>query len=270
MNIEYSIDPVTGLMRLSFKQDILDKLPLHQQHNFKNEILDLLDFNGKLILTGGIVLKLLGFEEMSAVGDFDFLLSQTLTEGEYQAILHVFDLIPPQVSEEKSTRDFKFSLSDKKWSLSKIYSILPTGNTRYQFKIDILNNAPTIGSNSLRVYWGDREVRMTHPAQVWGTRVILGLNTCHWPKTKYNHWQKILQLFRDEDYLQEILEKLQEIEAMEVRVISYNSLVEYNQAALSKALNYINTHDVTSPDFYDGLFSLILDPVTISPLPPVL
>jgi hypothetical protein len=260
MNIEYTIDPGTGLMKLSFKQDIIGKLPLRQQHVFRTQLLKLLAFNEKLILTGSLSLKILGFEQMSAVGDYDFLLADFLTEGEYKAILKVFNLSPTQVIENGDAKDLEFSLRAFKWRLS----------APDQFTVEIFNRIYNIHTGSFKIYWGDQEIKVAHPSEVWGFRLLMVLQHPTWPKTKHKHWQNSVDLFRDQAHLQTTLEKLQQLEHMKIRVACYNSFILHDPSKSSKALSFINSTDDHSPEFYDKLFQLVLDSTTLAPLPPVL
>jgi hypothetical protein len=62
MNIQYTIDSNTGLMRLKFKKNILNTLEGDRKDIFEKYILPMLAMNDKFCLTGSLSLKLLGFE----------------------------------------------------------------------------------------------------------------------------------------------------------------------------------------------------------------
>ena len=90
MNIMYNIDSNTGLMSLRFKRNFLD--PLANKDIFEKYILPILAMNDNFCLTGSLSLKMLGFEPMDDIGDFDLALTDTFTEDEYSAIKNFFQL----------------------------------------------------------------------------------------------------------------------------------------------------------------------------------
>ena len=85
MNIHYDINSETGLMRLKFKNNIIDSLG-DSKIVFEKYILPMLAMNDKFVLTSSLSLKLLGFEPMDKVGDFDFGLLDAFTEEDYNAL----------------------------------------------------------------------------------------------------------------------------------------------------------------------------------------
>ena len=83
MNIVYDINPETGLMRLKFKDGLLNSLNGDNREAFDKYLLPLLAMNDKFVLTGSLSLKLLGFEPLDKVGDFDLGLTSAFTEEEF-------------------------------------------------------------------------------------------------------------------------------------------------------------------------------------------
>jgi hypothetical protein len=102
MNIKYTIDSDTGLMRLQFKKNVLD--PLDNKDIFEKYILPIMAMNENFCLTGSLSLKMLGFEPMDNVGDFDLALMNTFTEDEYNNIKNFFQLHDSKEGYEFSER----------------------------------------------------------------------------------------------------------------------------------------------------------------------
>ena len=114
MNIHYDISSETGLMNLKFKNTILDPLGYNKEI-FEKYILPMLSMNDKFVLTGSLSLKLMGFEPMDKVGDFDFGLLDTFTEEEYVALKNFFqlsDLSNGYGQESESPKTPKFNSKD--------------------------------------------------------------------------------------------------------------------------------------------------------------
>ena len=59
MNLQYSVDSNTGLMRLNFNKNIIESLHPDDKSSFEKFILPILAMNDKLLLTGSLSLKLL-------------------------------------------------------------------------------------------------------------------------------------------------------------------------------------------------------------------
>ena len=90
MNIVYDINPETGLMRLKFKDGLLNSLNEDNREAFDKYLLPLLAMNDKFVLTGSLSFKLLGFEPLDKVGDFDIGLTSAFTEEEFITVKNFF------------------------------------------------------------------------------------------------------------------------------------------------------------------------------------
>ena len=90
MNIVYDINPETGLMRLKFKDGLLNSLLDDNREAFDKYLLPLLAMNDKFVLTGSLSLKLLGFEPLDRVGDFDIGLTSAFTEEDFNTAKNFF------------------------------------------------------------------------------------------------------------------------------------------------------------------------------------
>ena len=89
MNIVYDINSDTGVMRLKFKKDCLNPLG-NKKEIFEKYILPMLAMNDKFLLTGSLSLKLLGFEPIDEIGDFDLGLLSKFTEDDYHNLKSFF------------------------------------------------------------------------------------------------------------------------------------------------------------------------------------
>jgi hypothetical protein len=124
MNVIYDINSETGEMRLKFKKDLLDPLG-DKKEIFEKHILPMLAMNDKFLLTGSLSLKLLGFEPIKDIGDFDFALLSKFTEEDYHNIKNFFNLhdnINDSNYGDFSNEPFKFDENSHLWQFSKSWS----------------------------------------------------------------------------------------------------------------------------------------------------
>ena len=270
MNIHYDISSETGLMNLKFKNTILDPLGYNKEI-FEKYIIPMLSMNDKFVLTGSLSLKLMGFEPMDKVGDFDFGLLDTFTEEEYVALKNFFqlsDLSNGYGQESESPKTPKFNSKDHMWQFSKQWSE-PTDDELQKelfFKMDIFNDEILRKRDIITIYYDEFPVRVVHPSVTLSYRMRYALDIRSSQTFKY--WEK-MKVFMDN--AKSYYNQIRSIAKMIARVHEHNANIEGDKKKgiaqidlmLTDNLNF-STFMYHSPDFtqaeskYKGLYRNIL------------
>lgn len=261
MNIMYNIDSNTGLMNLRFKRNVLD--PLANKDIFEKYILPILAMNDNFCLTGSLSLKMLGFEPMGDIGDFDLALTDTFTEDEYNAIKNFFQLYN---TNEGYNFDNGIPLTNKFDSKAHMWQLRKTweeevnedlGRSRH-FKLDIFNDEMIRKRDIIVVYYDDFPIKLVHPSITLSYRMRYALDTRS--STTFKYWEK-MKAFMDnaKAYYQHV--KL--ISKMYARVHEHNANVEGNEKKIEQIRALIDRRNYNMDDFFKKVFEETLDPFTL-------
>jgi len=263
MNIVYNIDSSTGLMKLRFKKNILNTLDGDRKDIFEKYILPMLAMNDKFCLTGSLSLKMLGFEALDRIGDFDFGLMGEFTEDEYNAIKNFFQLHNAGEGYEfgdSNTPVNKFNPKAHMWQLSKGWNEefgddLQRWN---HFKVDIFNDEMIRKKDIIEVYYDDFPIKLVHPSITLSYRMRYALDTRS--STTFKYWEK-MKAFMDnaKSYYQHI--KL--ISKMYARVHEHNTNIEGNEKKIEYIRALIDRRNYNMDDFFKKVFVETSDPFTL-------
>ena len=261
MNIMYNIDSNTGLMNLRFKRNVLD--PLANKDIFEKYILPILAMNDNFCLTGSLSLKMLGFEPMGDVGDFDLALTDTFTEDEYNAIKNFFQLYNTNEGynfDNGTPLTNKFDSKAHMWQLRKTWEEEVNedlGRSRH-FKLDIFNDEMIRKRDIIVVYYDDFPIKLVHPSITLSYRMRYALDTRS--STTFKYWEK-MKVFMDnaKAYYQHV--KL--ISKMYARVHEHNANVEGNEKKIEQIRALIDRRNYNMDDFFKKVFEETLDPFTL-------
>lgn len=262
MNIKYTIDSDTGLMRLQFKKNVLD--PLDNKDIFEKYILPILAMNENFCLTGSLSLKMLGFEPMDNVGDFDLALMNTFTEDEYNNIKNFFQLHDSKEGYEFSERGNipvnRFDPKAHMWQLRKSWEEEVNeelGRSR-RFKLDIFNDEMIRVKDTIVVHYGDFPIRLVHPSITLSYRMRYALDTRS--STTYKYWLKMKEFM---DSAKSYYTNIKAISQMYARVHEHNANVEGNQKKIDYIRGLIDRRNHNMDDFFSKVFEETLDPFTL-------
>jgi hypothetical protein len=262
MNIKYTIDSDTGLMRLQFKKNVLD--PLDNKDIFEKYILPIMAMNENFCLTGSLSLKMLGFEPMDNVGDFDLALMNTFTEDEYNNIKNFFQLHDSKEGYEFSERGNipvnRFDPKAHMWQLRKSWEEEVNeelGRSR-QFKLDIFNDEMIRVKDTIVVHYGDFPIRLVHPSITLSYRMRYALDTRS--STTYKYWLKMKEFM---DSAKSYYTNIKAISQMYARVHEHNANVEGNQKKIDYIRGLIDRRNHNMDDFFSKVFEETLDPFTL-------
>ena len=261
MNIMYNIDSNTGLMSLRFKRNILD--PLVNKDIFEKYILPILAMNDNFCLTGSLSLKMLGFEPMDDIGDFDLALTDIFTEDEYNAIKNFFQLYNTNEGynfDNGTPLTNKFDSKAHMWQLRKTWEEEVNedlGRSRH-FKLDIFNDEMIRKRDIIVVYYDDFPIKLVHPSITLSYRMRYALDTRS--STTFKYWEK-MKAFMDnaKAYYQHI--KL--ISKMYARVHEHNANVEGNEKRIEYIRALIDRRNYNMDEFFKKVFEETLDPFTL-------
>jgi hypothetical protein len=263
MNIIYNIDSSTGLMRLQFKKNVLDPLG-DNKDIFEKYILPILAMNEKFCLTGSLSLKLLGFEPMDKVGDFDFGLLDTFTEEEYNAIKNFFQLYNTKEGYEFSERGNipvnRFDPKAHMWQLAKSWEETVNeelGRSR-RFKLDIFNDEMIRVKDTIVIYYDDFPIKLVHPSITLSYRMRYALDTRS--STTFKYWEKMKTFM---DNAKSYYNQIRVISKMYARVYEHNANVEGNQKKIDYIRGLIDRRNCNMDDFFSKVFEETLDPFTL-------
>ena len=262
MNIHYDINSENGIMKLKFKNTILDPLG-GKKEIFEKYILPMLSMNDKFVLTGSLSLKLMGFEPMDNVGDFDFGLLDTFTEEEWISIKNFFGLASNQSESYGGdpTNAPKFDPKAHMWQLSKRWNE-PTDdeleNSMY-FKMDIFNDEILRKRDIITIYYNEFPVRLVHPSITLSYRMRYALDIRS--STTFKYWEKMKAFM---DNAKSYYNQIRSIAKMIARVHEHNANIEGDKKKIDYLRNLINTREVNAENFFEKVFTETLDACDVS------
>lgn len=262
MNIVYDINPETGMMRLKFKKDLLSSLNTDNREAFDKYLLPLLAMNDKFVLTGSLSLKLLGFEPLDKVGDFDIGLTSPFTEEEFHTIKNFFGFFTSygeKYGYEPETR--KFDPNAHLWQFGKHWSI-PEDETlqrQVEIKIDVFNDEMLRKKDIIEVWYDDFPIRMIHPSVTYSYRMRYALDQRG--STTFKYWEKMDNFMKNakEYYL-----KIRAIYKMIARIHEHNANVEGNREKITKIRALADKRAHNMETFFEQVFKETLDPFTLT------
>lgn len=262
MNIHYDINSETGVMKLKFKNTILDPLGDNKEI-FEKYILPMLAMNDKFVLTGSLSLKLMGFEPMDIVGDFDFGLLDTFTEEEYVALKNFFQLSDSSNGygwEAESPKTPKFDPKAHMWQLSKRWSEPVDAEVQRTlfFKMDIFNDEILRKRDIITVYYDEFPIRLVHPSVTLSYRMRYALDIRS--STTFKYWEKMKAFM---DNAKSYYNQIRSIARMQARVHEHNANIEGDKKKVDYLRNLINTREVNAENFFEKVFDTTLDPFTL-------
>jgi hypothetical protein len=259
----YNIDSNSGLMNLRFKRNILD--PLANKDIFEKYILPILAMNENFCLTGSLSLKMLGFEPMDNVGDFDLALTDTFTEDEYNAIKNFFQLYNTNEGytfDDNNKKIDKFNPKAHLWQLSKGWneevSIGDDLQRWCHFKLDIFNDEFIRKKDIIEVYYDDFPIKLVHPSITLSYRMRYALDTRS--STTFKYYEKIKALM---DNAKSYYNNIRAISKMYARVHEHNTNVEGNEKKIEHIRALIDRRNYNMDEFFKKVFEETLDPFTL-------
>jgi hypothetical protein len=256
MNIIYDINSDTGEMKLKFKKDLL--VPLGDKKEiFEKYILPMLAMNDKFLLTGSLSLKLLGFEPIDEVGDFDLALTNKFTEEDYHNLKSFFNLhdnINDSSYRDVSSTPFKFDENAHLWQFSKRWEEStdnPDINRPMFFKLDIFNDEIIRPRDIITVYYDEFPVRLVHPSITLSYRMRYALDIRG--TTTYKYWEK-MKAFMDD--AKSYYTNLRAISKMNMRVYEHNYAISDNKEKLQRIKELISRREINMEDFFKKVFEI--------------
>lgn len=261
MNILYNIDSSTGLMNLRFKRNILD--PLANKDIFEKYILPIMAMNDKFCLTGSLSLKMLGFEPMGDIGDFDLALTDTFTEDEYNAIKNFFQLYNTNEGynfDNGTPLTNKFDSKAHMWQLRKTWEEEVNEDLRRSrsFKLDIFNDEMIRKRDIIVVYYDDFPIKLVHPSITLSYRMRYALDTRS--STTFKYWEKMKSFM---DNAKAYYQHIKLISKMYARVHEHNANVEGNENKIQYIRSLIDRRNYNMDEFFKKVFEETLDPFTL-------
>ena len=256
MNIIYDINSDTGEMKLKFKKDLLAPLG-NKKEIFEKHILPMLAINDKFLLTGSLSLKLLGFEPIDQIGDFDFGLLSRFTEEDYHNIKNFFGLhdnINDDNYGDVSSKPFKFDENARLWQFSKHWEEStdnPDINKSMFFKLDIFNDEIIRPRDIFTVYYDEFPVRLVHPSITLSYRMRYALDTRG--TTTYKYWEKMKAFM---DNAKSYYTNLRAISKMNMRVYEHNYSIADNKEKLQRVKEMISRREINMEDFFKKVFEI--------------
>ena len=262
MNIHYDINSETGLMSLKFKKTILDPLG-DNKDIFEKYILPMLSMNEKFVLTGSLSLKLLGFEPMDKVGDFDFGLLDTFTEEEYVSLKNFFQLSNSSNGygwDSDTPEIHRFDPKAHMWQFSKRWSEPADADLAKElfFKMDIFNDEMLRKKDIITVYYDEFPVRLIHPSITLSYRMRYALDVRS--STTFKYWEKMKAFM---DNAKSYYNQIRAIGKMQARVHEHNVNIEGDKKKIDYLRNLINTREANAESFFEKVFKETLDPFTL-------
>ena len=261
MNIVYDINPETGLMKLKFKNGLLDSLNEDNREAFDKYLLPLLAMNDKFVLTGSLSLKLLGFEPLDKVGDFDIGLTSAFTEEEFITVKNFFGFFTSYGEKYGHEPDKKeFDPNAHLWQFIKEWDVHVNdilGRTA-DIKIDIFNDEMLRKKDIIEIYYDDFPVRLIHPSVTYSYRMRYALDQRG--STTYKYWERMSEFMRDakQYYL-----KIRAIYKMIARIHEHNANVEGNKDKINKIRELADRRAYNMETFFEKVFNETLDPFTL-------
>ena len=261
MNIIYDINPETGLMKLKFKDGLLSSLNEDNREAFDKYLLPLLAINDKFVLTGSLSLKLLGFEPLDKVGDFDIGLTSAFTEEEFTTIKNFFGFFTSYGEKYGHTPDKKeFDPNAHLWQFGKHWEINVNEelSRSTEIKIDIFNDEMLRKKDTIEIYFGDFPVRLIHPSITYSYRMRYALDQRG--STTFKYWERMDHFMKNAKhyYL-----KIRAIYKMIARVYEHNANVEGNKEKIDRLRTLIDKRENNISEFFEQVFKETLDPFTL-------
>ena len=258
MNIIYDINPETGLMKLKFKDGLLSSLNEDNREAFDKYLLPLLAMNDKFVLTGSLSLKLLGFEPLDKVGDFDIGLTSAFTEEEFTTIKNFFGFFTSYGEKYGHVPDKKeFDPNAHLWQFSKHWEINVNEelSRSTEIKIDIFNDEMLRKKDTIEIYFGDFPVRLIHPSITYSYRMRYALDQRG--STTFKYWERMDHFMKNakQYYL-----KIRAIYKMIARVHEHNANVEGNKEKIDRLRTLIDKRENNISEFFEQVFKETLDP----------
>jgi len=173
MNIIYDINPETGLMKLKFKDGLLNSLNEDNREAFDKYLLPLLAMNDKFVLTGSLSLKLLGFEPLDKVGDFDIGLTSAFTEEEFTTVKNFFGFFTSYGEKYGHEPDKKeFDPNAHLWQFGKRWEVNVNEELAKsaEIKIDIFNDEMLRKKDIIEIWYDDFPIHLIHPSVTYSYR----------------------------------------------------------------------------------------------------
>ena len=262
MNIVYDINPTTGIMRLKFKDDLLKSLDRDNREAFDKYLLPLLAMNDKFVLTGSLSLKLLGFEPLDKVGDFDIGLTSAFTEEEFTTVKNFFGFFTSYGEKYGHESDKKeFDPNAHLWQFGKHWevSVDDTFNRTAEIKIDIFNDEMLRKKDIIEIWYDDFPIRLIHPSVTYSYRMRYALDQRG--STTYKYWERMSEFMRNakEYYL-----KIRAIYKMIARIHEHNANIEGNKEKINKIRELADRRTYNMENFFEKVFNETLDPFTLT------
>lgn len=262
MNIVYDINPITGIMRLKFKDGLLNSLDKDNREAFDKYLLPLLAMNDKFVLTGSLSLKLLGFEPLDKVGDFDIGLTSAFTEEEFTTVKNFFGFYTSYGERYGHEPDKKeFDPNAHLWQFGKHWgvSVDDTFNRTAEIKIDIFNDEMLRKKDIIEIWYDDFPIRLIHPSVTYSYRMRYALDQRG--STTYKYWERMSEFMRDakQYYL-----KIRAIYKMIARIHEHNANIEGNKDKIAKIRELADRRAYNMENFFEKVFKETLDPFTLT------
>jgi len=255
-NIIYDINPDTGLMRLKFKKNLLDSLNSDNREAFEKYLLPLLAMNEKFVLTGSLSLKLLGFEPLDKVGDFDIGLTSAFTEEEFITVKNFFGFYTSYGERYGHEPDKKeFDPNAHLWQFGKHWevSVDDTYNRTAEIKIDIFNDEMLRKKDIIEVWYDDFEVRLVHPSITLSYRMRYALDIRS--SSTYKYWERMKKFMDD---AKSYYHHVRKVSKMIERVYEHNWNIEDDKEKINRIRNLIVNREANADMFFDKAFKDII------------
>jgi hypothetical protein len=263
MNIIYDLIPETGMMRLKFKDDILDHFVDDETKLILNKyILPILAMNDKFVLTGSLSLKLLGFEPIGKVGDIDIGLSASLTEEEWTTLKNFFGLVSSksEMYNNDSKQTIKFDPNARIWQFYKEWNEPAGGELMVQvsFKMDIFNDETLRKKDIIEVYLGDFPIKLIHPSITYSYRMRYALDVRS--SVAFKYWERMESFMNNakEYYL-----KIRVLYKMIARVYEHNTAMEGDKEKINRIRELVDRREQFADNFFDKIFKETIDPFNL-------
>ena len=262
MNIIYDINPETGLMKLKFKDGLLNSLNEDNREAFDKYLLPLLAMNDKFVLTGSLSLKLLGFEPLDKVGDFDIGLTSAFTEEEFTTVKNFFGFFTSYGEKYGHEPDKKeFDPNAHLWQFGKRWEVNVNEELAKsaEIKIDIFNDEMLRKKDIIEIWYDDFPIRLIHPSVTYSYRMRYALDQRG--STTFKYWERMSEFMRNakEYYL-----KIRAIYKMIARIHEHNANIEGNKDKIAKIRELADKRAYNMENFFEKVFNETLDPFTLS------
>ena len=261
MNIIYDINPETGMMKLKFKDGLLNSLNEDNREAFDKYLLPLLAMNDKFVLTGSLSLKLLGFEPLDKVGDFDIGLTSAFTEEEFTTVKNFFGFFTSYGEKYGHEPDKKeFDPNAHLWQFGKRWEVNVNEELAKsaEIKIDIFNDEMLRKKDIIEIWYDDFPIRLIHPSVTYSYRMRYALDQRG--STTFKYWERMDHFMKNakQYYL-----KIRAIYKMIARIHEHNANVEGNKEKIVRIRELADRRDHNIESFFEQVFKETLDPFTL-------